>query len=155
MMVAESYLTSLTVDDIPRLHQLELATNLSYWGEENYRRFLEELPEYFGCKAVVLSGDNTWAMAGFFLARSLFENLEILKVGVDPAYQRLGLGTRLMEASYAEGIKRGCTRCFLEVRKSNQGAIEFYLRHRFRFAGTRLNYYSNPPEDAWVMERDL
>jgi ribosomal-protein-alanine N-acetyltransferase len=60
-----------------------------------------------------------------------------------------------MEASYGEGIKRGCRRCFLEVRKSNQGAIDFYLRHKFIFAGTRLNYYSNPIEDAWIMERNL
>ncbi len=154
-MIAESYLSILTVDDIPGLHQLEVVTSLSFWGEENYRKFLEEFPEYFGCKAVVLAEADQWKMAGFFLARSLFENLEILKVGVEPAYQRLGLGTQLMEAAYAEGIKRGSRRCFLEVRKSNQGALDFYLRHRFRFAGTRLNYYSNPVEDAWIMERDL
>ena len=154
-MIAECYLSSLTVEDVPLLREIETATKLSFWGEENYRKFLEEYPEYFGFKAVVLTDQDQWKMAGFFLARSLFENLEILKVGVDPRHQRLGLGTRLMEASYAEGIKRGCKRCFLEVRKSNQGAIDFYLRHRFNFAGTRLNYYSNPIEDAWIMERDL
>ncbi len=154
-MAAQTYLSSLTVEDIPELHQIELTTNLSFWGEENYRKFLEEFPEYFGCKVVALNNVNEWVMAGFYLARSLFENLEILKVGVEPAYQRQGMGTQLMEAAYAEGIKRGCTRCFLEVRKSNLGAIDFYLRHRFRFAGTRLNYYSNPIEDAWIMERDL
>ncbi len=154
-MVSESYLATLTVEDIPELHHLETVTNLSFWGEDNYRKFLEEFPEYFGCKVMALGDANEWAMAGFFLARSLFENLEILKVGVDPPYQRKGIGTQLMEAAYAEGIKRGCRRCFLEVRKSNQGAIDFYIRHRFRFAGTRLNYYSNPIEDAWIMEREL
>ncbi len=154
-MVDQSYLAALTVNDVPNLRQLELVTNLSYWGEENYRRFLEEYPEYFGAKVVALTETNAWLMVGFYLARSLFENLEILKVGVEPAYQRRGIGTQLMEASYAEGTRRGCRRCFLEVRKSNKGAIDFYLRHRFRFAGTRLNYYSNPIEDAWIMERDL
>ena len=155
MTAAQSYLSALTVEDVAGLRQLETVTNLSFWGEDNYRKFLEDYPEYFGCKVVVLNSSNEWEMVGFFLARSLFENLEILKVGVEPAYQRLGLGTQLMEAAYAEGIKRACRRCFLEVRKSNQSAIEFYLRHRFRFAGTRLNYYSNPVEDAWIMERDL
>jgi len=154
-MAAQSYLSTLSIEDIPGLRPLETVTNLSFWGEENYRKFLAEYPEYFGCKVVVLGESSEWVMVGFFLARSLFENLEILKVGVEPAYQRQGMGTQLMEAAYAEGIKRGCRRCFLEVRKSNQCAIDFYLRHRFRFAGTRLNYYSNPVEDAWIMERDL
>lgn len=154
-MIAESYLCRLGTEDVASLRELEAATNLSFWGEENYRRFLEEFPDYFGCKAMVLSEENRWKIAGFFLARSVFENLEILKVGVDPRYQRRALGTQLMEAAYAEGVKRGCTRCFLEVRKSNQAAINFYLRHNFAFAGTRLHYYSNPVEDAWIMERNL
>ena len=154
-MLAQSYIAALTVEDIPGLHHLEESTKLSFWGEENYRRFLAEFPEYFGFKVVVLNEENCGRMAGFFLARALFENLEILKVGVSPERQRCGLGTQLMEAAYAEGIRRGCTRCFLEVRKSNQPAIDFYLRHRFIFAGTRLNYYSNPVEDAWIMERAL
>jgi len=94
-------------------------------------------------------------LLGFYLARSLFEDLEILKVGVLAEYQRRGIGTLLMESAYAEGIKRGCRRCFLEVRKSNFAAIEFYYRHRFRVAGSRLSYYSGPVEDAWVMERSL
>jgi [ribosomal protein S18]-alanine N-acetyltransferase len=154
-MLAQSYLASLTIEDIPGLQQLEESTKLSFWGEENYRKFLAEFPEYFGFKVVVLTEENSWRMVGFFLARALFENLEILKVGVSPDRQRCGLATQLMEAAYAEGIRRRCTRCFLEVRKSNQGAIDFYLRHQFKFAGTRLNYYSNPIEDAWIMERTL
>ena len=93
---------------------------------------------------------------GFFLARSIYDNLEILKLGVFPEYQRQGIGTQLMETAYAEGIRRGCNRCFLEVRKSNQTAIQFYYhRHNFRIAGTRLNYYTDPVEDAWIMERAL
>jgi ribosomal protein S18 acetylase RimI-like enzyme len=154
-MTAETYLSPLTVEDIPSLRPLEMVTSLSYWGDENYRKFLEEFPEYFGCKVVALTENEGWMIAGFFLARALFENLEILKVGIEPSRQRQGLGTQLMEACYAEGIKRGCRRCFLEVRKSNQGAIDFYLRHKFMFAGSRLNYYSNPIEDAWIMERNL
>jgi ribosomal-protein-alanine N-acetyltransferase len=103
----------------------------------------------------VLKNGGNKDFAGFYLARSLFENLEILKVGVYPQYQRQGIGTQLMESAYAEGIRRGCRRCFLEVRKSNGNAIRFYHGHKFRIAGTRLNYYSDPVEDAWIMERDL
>lgn len=145
----------LGVEDIAALEALEKRTNLSYWGEENYRKFLEEYPEYFGCKVVVVTGTGRWSLAGFLLARSLFENLEILKVGVFPDHQRRGFGSHLMDAAYAEGLRRGCTRCFLEVRKSNLGAVQFYHRHKFLVTSTRKNYYSGPVEDAWVMERVL
>ncbi len=149
------YLSLLNSEDIPSLEPLENCTNLAFWGVENYCRFLEEFPEYFGCKAVAVKDNGVQHLAGFFFARSLFENLEILKIGVYPGFQRQGIGTRLMEASYAEGIKRGCSRCFLEVRKSNQNAIRFYHGHKFKITGCRLDYYTNPVEDAWIMERTL
>jgi ribosomal-protein-alanine acetyltransferase len=149
------YVAALMVEDIPSLEQIENQTHLAFWGEENYRRFLEEFPEYFGCKAVVINEEHEHITAGFFLARSMFENLEVLKVGISPEYQRLGIGTELMEYAYTEGIRRGCSRCFLEVRKSNQNAIDFYHKHKFRIAGSRLNYYTDPVEDAWIMEKSL
>jgi [ribosomal protein S18]-alanine N-acetyltransferase len=154
-MDSNLYLARLAVEDIPALKPLEDEVKLAFWGEDNYRRFLEEYPEYFGCKAVYSQEAAKPAIAGFFLARSIYENLEILKIGVFPEYQRHGIGTQLMGSAYAEGIRRGCNRCFLEVRKSNQNAIQFYHNHKFRMAGTRLNYYTDPVEDAWVMERQL
>ena len=149
------YLVRLTTDDVPLLQPLENEVNLAFWGKENYRRFLEEYPEYFGCKAVTLADSGREQLVGFFLARAIYESLEILKVGVFSECQRQGIGTQLMEMAYAEGIRRGCTRCFLEVRKSNQAAIQFYYSHNFRIAGTRFNYYTDPVEDAWIMDRSL
>ncbi len=154
-MISNFYLARLTVEDIPFLQSLEDQVKLAFWGMENYRRFLEEFPEYFGCKAVLIPDQGTETLIGFFLARSIYDNLEILKLGVAPDFQRQGIGTGLMETAYTEGIRRGCNRCFLEVRKSNQTAIQFYYGHNFRIAGTRVNYYTDPVEDAWIMERSL
>ena len=154
-LVPNCYLARLTVDDVPLLQPLEDEVQLSFWGLENYRRFLEEFPEYFGSKAVLISGSGEERLIGFYLARSIYENLELLKLGVFPECQRHGIGTHLMENAYAEGLRRGCNRCFLEVRKSNQSAIQFYYNHNFRIAGTRLDYYTDPVEDAWIMERAL
>jgi ribosomal-protein-alanine acetyltransferase len=154
-MVSNCYLARLTAEDVPSLQPLEDQVQLAFWGLENYRRFLEEFPEYFGSKAVLLSDSGQEKLIGFFLARSIYDNLEILKIGVFPGCQRQRIGTNLMETAYAEGIRRGCNRCFLEVRKSNQIAIQFYYNHSFRIAGTRLNYYTDPIEDAWIMERAL
>lgn len=154
-MASNCYLARLTVEDVVSLQPLEDQVKLAFWGKDNYRRFLEEFPEYFGCKAVLIPDSGQEQLIGFFLARSIYDNLEILKLGVFPGRQRQGIGTELMENAYAEGIRRGCNRCFLEVRKSNQNAIQFYYNHNFRIAGTRLNYYTDPIEDAWVMEKAL
>jgi [ribosomal protein S18]-alanine N-acetyltransferase len=149
------YIARLTIEDVSTLQSLEDRVSLAFWGEDNYKRFLEEFPEYFGCKAVTMIDSNPEKLVGFFLARAIYDNLEILKLGVFPECQRHGIGTELMENAYAEGLRRGCTRCFLEVRKSNQNAIQFYYDQNFRIAGTRINYYTDPIEDAWIMERAL
>jgi ribosomal-protein-alanine N-acetyltransferase len=154
-MVLNWYLGRLTADDAGLLQPLEERVQLACWGDDNYRRFLDEFPEYFGCKAVKLCDAGQETLIGFFLARSICDSLEILKIGVFPDCQRQGIATQLMEHAYAEGIRRGCNRCFLEVRKSNQTAIQFYYGHNFRIAGTRVNYYTDPVEDAWIMERGL
>jgi ribosomal-protein-alanine acetyltransferase len=154
-VTADYYLARLTAEDAPRLKPLEDLVQLAFWGEDNYRRFLGELPEYFGCKAVAILDADRDVLVGFFLARSIYESLEMLKLGVFPEWQRMGVGTQLMETAFSEGIRRGCNRCFLEVRKSNQNAIQFYYRHDFRISGTRIDYYTDPVEDAWVMEKSL
>ena len=154
-MLSSFYLARLTVEDVPALQPLEDQAKLAFWGQENYQRFLEEFPEYFGGKAVLTFEAGREEIVGFFLARSMYDNLEILKLAVFPNRQRQGIGTHLMDTAYAEGLRRGCNRCFLEVRKSNQTAIQFYYNHNFRIAGSRLNYYTDPVEDAWVMERIL
>ena len=144
---------SLTPEHIPLMEALEDAAGLPFWGDENYLRFLEEIPEYFGFCLIPEKSERS--LMGFSLARAVFEDLELMKIGVSPEFQRLGFGRWLLKETLAEGGRRGATRCFLEVRKSNQEAIQFYSAHGFRIAGARLNYYSNPVEDAWVMERDI
>jgi ribosomal-protein-alanine acetyltransferase len=145
-------IAALAVQDIPDLEPLEEVTRLSFWGTEHYRRFLEQ-PEYFSRKAVATVASGMTRIVGFFLARAVLENLELLKIGVYPEYQKQGIGTRLLNAAFVEGARRGCLRCFLEVRKSNESAVQFYQNHQFNIAGERVNYYTKPLEDAWTMER--
>ena len=65
---------------------------------------------------------------------------------------RSSAGSRL---AIDESERRHARKVVLEVRKSNNPAINFYLGFDFRIAGERRNYYSNPVEDAYVMELDI
>lgn len=144
-------ISTLKPEHIPFIEAIENAVGLPFWGEDTYRRFLEGFTEYFGFCLISEADDER--LIGFSLARSTLEDMELLKIGVAPEFRRLGFGTGLMEETFAEGLRRGAARCFLEVRKSNQKAIQFYSAHNFRISGVRRNYYSNPVEDAWIMER--
>ncbi len=151
----EISLAPLTAGDIARLEVLERSTGLSFWGREAYRQVIEDLPEYYGRKLLIGGTGSEGILAGFLLARILFEDMEILKVGVLPGHQRRGFGSRMLADALSEGRERGCRRCYLEVRASNQAAIRFYHESGFRLAGRRARYYSDPSEDALIMDREL
>jgi [ribosomal protein S18]-alanine N-acetyltransferase len=74
----------------------------------------------------------------------------VTNIAVDPAWQRLQIGTRvlvtLMRAARAEGARRAT----LEVRVSNRAAQAMYQRFGFAPVGIRTRYYENT-EDAIIM----
>ena len=43
---------------------------------------------------------------------------------------------------------------FLEVRESNQVAINFYKKNNFKQISIRKGYYSDPTEDAIIMKME-
>jgi hypothetical protein len=75
-----------------------------------------------------------------------------MNLGIDPGLRRRGIGTRLVQYAIERGAQRGAVRAFLEVRASNQAAIGLYQRLGFRAAGVRARYYTNPTEEAVLME---
>ncbi len=75
----------------------------------------------------------------------------VTTLAVDPAWQRRGVGARLLLALVRDGIERGITAITLEVRMGNQAAQALYRRFGFAPAGVRRNYYVETGEDALVM----
>lgn len=73
---------------------------------------------------------------------------EIIHVWVDPAWRGQGLGQYLMQKLQGQ---TKFERLFLEVRASNQPAINLYKRAGFMILGRRKNYYQEPREDAILM----
>lgn len=52
--------------------------------------------------------------------------LWINEVGVAPAYQRLGLGRRLLQALFAAGVARGCREAWVLTERGNAAARGLY-----------------------------
>jgi [ribosomal protein S18]-alanine N-acetyltransferase len=91
-------------------------------------------------------------IAGFCMIWVLFDEIHINNFAIRPACRRSGLGRALLRASLADARQRGGRRAALEVRRSNVGALGLYGQLGFRVAGVRRDYYTNPAEDALVLE---
>lgn len=76
---------------------------------------------------------------------------EIHTIGVDPEYQGLGIGRRLLDSllHFASG---GVV--YLEVRTDNAAAIALYESTGFETMGIRKRYYRVSGADALTMRRE-
>jgi len=81
--------------------------------------------------------------------------MEILNIATHPFHRRKGMAKRLLaqvlEVCRAEQVELG----FLEVRRSNTGAIDLYAKFGFTQVGTRKNYYPDNNEDALLYRLDI
>lgn len=75
----------------------------------------------------------------------------IATLGVDPRYQRRGIGRALLRACEA---KTKLPRMKLTVRMSNEAAISLYEKEGYRSVDIWKRYY-NDGEDGLVMEKRL
>lgn len=89
---------------------------------------------------------NFWVSVG---------EVSLLNVAVRPSFRRQGLAGMLMSWMEALGREQGGESVFLEVRRSNEGAIALYRKAGFSQVGIRKGYYSAGGEDAVVMSKAL
>ena len=94
------------------------------------------------------------ALAGYAGGWIVDGQVQILKVGVDPAMRRRGIARELLAHVAADARDLGASRCSLEVRAGNVGAQELYAALGFRSLGVRPRYYSDG-EEAVIMEGPL
>ena len=94
------------------------------------------------------------ALAGYAGGWIVDGQVQILKVGVDPAMRRRGIARELLAHVAADARDLGASRCSLEVRAGNVGAQELYAALGFRSLGVRPRYYSDG-EDAVIMAGPL
>jgi len=79
----------------------------------------------------------------------------IVSIAVLPPYRRKGIGTSLLRhALHSLRYDYGCEEAYLEVRVSNEPAINMYKKLGFQIVKTIPLYYMDG-EDAYVMGIDL
>lgn len=91
---------------------------------------------------------------GFFGLWVIDDTVQLTTIAVSPKLQKKGYGKLMMEFIINYLREKNCKNITLEVRVSNQKAINFYLKFRFIKVATRKRYYENG-EDAYLMKLDL
>jgi ribosomal-protein-alanine N-acetyltransferase len=143
-------LQPLTAEWLPAAINLDQKCFGGLWSLAGYQRELESPNSTFWALF-----DQTDAAAqrliGLGCYWSILEEAHITILAIDPTYQHQGLGKFLLLALLATAHKQGLERATLEVRISNQSALNLYQKFGFREAGRRKQYYQDTGEDAAVL----
>lgn len=94
-------------------------------------------------------------LLGYICYWVVFDELRLMNLAVRPDCRRQGIASHLVRHALEEGINQGTARALLEVRASNHLAQKLYETFDFRQYGRRRSYYTNPNEDAILMQLQL
>lgn len=94
-------------------------------------------------------------IVGWCACRRIWPEAELLKIAVTAGERKNGVGSSLLDCLIGELQNQVYSSLFLEVRANNQPALNFYKRHNFLQVGIRSHYYSDPPDDALILQRNL
>lgn len=140
----------MTLDDIPQVQLVERKCFKTPWSRSIFVSEVSRNDNAIYLVAVV--GERIVGYAGVWV---ILDEGHITNIGVDPAYQRQGIGQALMDELTKHAMLRGVIAMTLEVRVSNLGAQALYTKLGFNPAGIRKEYYQDDKEDALIMWREL
>jgi ribosomal-protein-alanine N-acetyltransferase len=144
----ELEIRQLAYADLPQVIAIERRAFPTPWS---LAMFVLELSKPSGiCLAALEDGE----IVGYLVCSRYDTVWHLMNVAVDPVRQRHGIATALLERLFEEADKPS-EQYTLEVRTSNEGAIQLYERFGFRAAGRRRAYYHDNREDALIMWRTV
>lgn len=142
-----------TADMLPDIVQLEEACFSAPWTRKmleaeltgnQFAHFLVAV----GCE----EGKTTESIIGYHCFWIVFEELRLMNLAVRESMRREGIGRALALEAVRVGVGLAASRALLEVRASNEAAQGLYRKLGFVPISTRRRYYTNPTEDAVIME---
>jgi [ribosomal protein S18]-alanine N-acetyltransferase len=148
-----------TPEDIPSVINVNSVTLPEHYSDYFYYEILKDFPHTF------LIAEKGGKMAGYIMCRmeyglsmtkrfGLAKKGHIISVAVLQEHRNKGVGTSLIRDALEEVRKDSGRECYLEVRVTNQGAIDLYKRMGFKVTSTLHGYYKDG-ESAYTMAMSL
>jgi [ribosomal protein S18]-alanine N-acetyltransferase len=125
-------------DEIDRLHEIDRA---AFPPELAYSR--AELRYYLTARhSRTLAAEAGGRLVGFVVARTLVGRRgTVITLDVEPAHQRQGIGSGLLEAAESWLRSEQVLEVALETPAGEDGARSFYERHGYSLEGLLRGYY--------------
>ena len=136
--------------DLDSVAALEASLQAFPWSRGNFADSLTAGHSVWVCR---LGGD----LIGFSVVMSVIDEAHLLNIGVCQRYQGQGYGARLLRHAMECARLGGANKFFLEVRPSNERAVDLYQHFGFRQIGLRKGYYPAAigREDGLVFDKEL
>jgi ribosomal-protein-alanine N-acetyltransferase len=144
---ADPKVRRLELADVSQARDIERRSFSTPWSEA---MFVLELSK---ASSVCLAAELSGKLVGYLCATRYAAVWHVMNVSVAPEQRRRGVASALLAELFRLTDDGEHTHYTLEVRVSNQPAIEMYRSNGFRSAGIRPGYYSDNREDAVIMWR--
>ena len=136
----------LIIDDVDYIEQIFSLEKEIFKNSSFNRVYLDTL----------VKGNNSFIyvyliedkICGYLMVLDSIDVYEILAIATIEEYRNKGIAQELLDKIKTKDI-------FLEVRESNQVAINFYKKNKFNQISIRKNYYSEPNENAIIMKLEV
>ena len=141
----------MTLDDIHRVHAIDVASFTLPWPERSFHYELTQNTKSMPLVAEVLSANAQPLVIGMSIVWIVINEAHIATIAIHPDYRGHGYGKRLLAETLRQSIQRGATMATLEVRDGNRIAQQMYKEFGFTIVGRRVHYYKDNNEDAVLM----
>jgi ribosomal-protein-alanine N-acetyltransferase len=141
---------NMTPDDLPVVLMIDRLSFPLPWPERSYRFELTKNPASH-LMVAELDDANPQTVIGFIGCWKVADEVHISTLAVHPDHRRQGVGERLLQEMLDWAVNNRVKMATLEVRVSNQAAINLYRKHGFNIEDRKAGYYHDNNEDALLM----
>lgn len=146
------HIRTLVEDDIDQVMELSLGPVDPAWSKKALEDVLKGIVEGAYLASVGLD-EATGQVIAYAVASYVSDQGDVQNILVDQSFRGRGLGRQLLQALTGDLVAQGVETVFLEVRSSNDVAVNLYQSIGFVCIQKRRDYYPGVDgvrEDAWV-----
>lgn len=139
----------MTRDDIDVCFDIQNNSIIHPWTKEMFE------DDFKNDKSFYLVNEEEGLITSYVCYEIVLDEATIMSIATNSEYRKKGYANLLLKYSYALLKEKGIKKIFLEVRSTNENAINLYKKNDFKEMSVRKNYYSDPKCDAIVMIKNL
>ena len=144
---------TMILGDVDQVVEIENKSFPTPWS--HYAFCCEILDNNFANYLVLVEEGHEDKVLGYAGMWLILDEAHVTNIAIDPSFRGKRLGEFLLLSLMNKALEKGAKTMTLEVRVSNDKAINLYERIGFVKSGIRKGYYQDTNEDAIIMWKDL